>query len=51
MKILFDQGTPAPLRRWLPGHGISTALELGWQTRRNGELLRIAETEGFAAVN
>jgi len=29
MKILFDQGTPAPLRRLLAGHSISTAYEMG----------------------
>lgn len=30
MKILFDQGTPVPLRRFLPGHTIDTAYERGW---------------------
>jgi hypothetical protein len=29
MKILFDHGTPAPLRRQLAGHEISTAYEMG----------------------
>ena len=26
MKILFDQGTPAPLRNALPGHAVSLAV-------------------------
>ena len=30
MKILFDQGTPAPLRRELAGHDVTTAFEMDW---------------------
>jgi hypothetical protein len=47
LKILFDQGTPAPLRGCLSGHAVSTAYELGWSALKNGELLRLAETQGF----
>ena len=47
MRILFDQGTPVPLRRSLTGHVIATAYELGWSTVTNGELLRLAEQEGY----
>lgn len=47
MKVLFDQGTPVPLRRSLPGHAIDTAFELGWATLRNGDLLNRAEAEGY----
>jgi len=43
MKILFDHGTPAPLRRQLPGHEISTAYEMGWAKLNNGDLLAAAE--------
>jgi hypothetical protein len=43
MRIVFDQGTPAPLRRHLPGHSVSTAYELGWETLANGDLLAAAE--------
>ena len=39
MKILFDQGTPAPLRRHLFEHSVDTAFEMGWYNVRNGELL------------
>ena len=42
MRILFDQGTPAPLRRCLVAHEVVTALELGWSELVNGELLRRA---------
>jgi predicted nuclease of predicted toxin-antitoxin system len=47
MKILFDQGTPAPLRRFLVGHEVKTAYEEGWSNLTNGELLNAAETAGY----
>lgn len=47
MRILFDQGTPAPLRRFLTGHLVSTAYEEGWSTVTNGDLIRLAEQKGF----
>lgn len=50
MRVLFDQGTPAPLRHLLPGHGISTAYELGWSTLKNGALLAAAEAQGFEVL-
>ena len=50
MKILFDQGTPVPLRRFLAAHEVVTAFERGWGTLQNGDLLRAAEAEGFAAI-
>jgi hypothetical protein len=43
MRILFDQGTPVPLRDHLIGHTVETAFELGWSTLENGELLAAAE--------
>ena len=45
MRILFDQGTPVPLRDHLLGHSVETAHEKGWATLRNGELLSNAESE------
>ena len=47
MKILFDQGTPVPLRRYLPTHVIDTAYERGWSELSNGTLLTRAEQEGY----
>ena len=47
MRILFDQGTPVPLRQLLTPHSIATAYELGWSTLKNGDLLRRAEERGF----
>lgn len=50
MRVLFNQGTPAPLRQLLPGHEVSTAYERGWSTLRNGELLAAAEAERFEVL-
>jgi hypothetical protein len=47
VRILFDQGTPVPLRRCLNGHVVATAYELGWSTVTNGDLIRLAEQEGY----
>ena len=43
MKILVDQGTPAPLGEFLVGHSVEPAYERGWSTLSNGELLAAAE--------
>ena len=43
MRVLFDQGTPAPLRLFLTGHEVATAHEMGWSDLKNGELLSAAE--------
>ncbi|MBV5333386.1 hypothetical protein JZU54_07635, partial [bacterium] len=50
MKILFDQGTPVPLRRFLASHEVVTAFDRGWGELQNGDLLRAAEADGFAAI-
>jgi predicted nuclease of predicted toxin-antitoxin system len=50
VRILFDQGTPVPLRRSLRQHEVATAYERGWATLTNGELLDAAENEGFAVL-
>ncbi len=47
MRILFDQGTPVPLRAFLSGHEVETAFERGWGELQNGELLESAEAAGF----
>jgi len=50
MKILFDQGTPAPLRRYLSGHAIDTAYEKGWSELSNGDLLAKVEQDGYEVL-
>jgi hypothetical protein len=50
MKILFDQGTPVPLRNHLPNHIVETVYEKGWSSLKNGDLLTQAEAETFDAL-
>jgi hypothetical protein len=47
MRVLFDQATPVPIRRFLVGHAVRTAAEQQWETLGNGELLTVAEQAGF----
>ena len=47
MKILLDQGAPAPLRGHFGQHEVDTAFERGWSRLRNGELLDRAEADGY----
>jgi hypothetical protein len=50
MRILFDQGTPAPLRHALTGHSVSTAYEMDWTELSNGSLLRAADAQFDALI-
>jgi len=50
VRVLFDQGTPAPLRNLLSPHQVETAFERGWSTLNNGDLLAVAEKEGFEVL-
>ena len=50
MRVLFDQGTPAPLRQVLLPHTVETAHERGWSALKNGELLQAAEAAGFEVL-
>lgn len=47
MRVLFDQGTPVPLRESLVQHEVSTACERDRSIPKNGDLLDVAEREGF----
>jgi predicted nuclease of predicted toxin-antitoxin system len=50
VRILFDQGTPVPLRHALSGHEIVTVSDRDWGHLRNNDLLNAAESERFAAI-
>ena len=50
MRILFDQGTPVPLRAFLTEHEVVTAYECGWADLHNGDLLTAAEKAGFDII-
>jgi predicted nuclease of predicted toxin-antitoxin system len=47
VRILFDQGVPAPLRRHLTKHAVETASERGWGTLTDREMLDQAEANGI----
>lgn len=47
MRILFDQGTPRPLRRFLVGHPVDRSSEKGWAELAISALLDAAEREGY----
>ena len=49
MKVLFDQGTPVPLRRHLHPHVVDTAGDHGWSCLKNGALLDQAELHRYDA--
>lgn len=45
MRILLDESVPRQLKHLLPGHEVLTAVERGWASVANGELLLRASTE------
>jgi hypothetical protein len=50
VRVLFDQGTPVPLRKYLAAHQVTTTFELGWNYLKNGELLQKSEESGFSVL-
>jgi len=50
VKILFDQGTPLPLRAALADHHVTTVYEMDWAELTNGELLNAAEAKQFEVL-
>lgn len=47
MLVLFDQGVPLPLRRYLRAYNVRLAKQEGWENLVNGKLLAAAEDAGF----
>ena len=41
MLLLLDECAPRPLRRDLIGHDARHVVDMGWSSKRNGELLRL----------
>jgi hypothetical protein len=44
MNILLDECVPWPMHRLLAAHQCTTAQHCGWGGKKNGELLRLAES-------
>ena len=45
MRVLLDECLPRRLKRELVGHDARTVPEMGWASKRNGELLALAAAE------
>jgi len=50
MRLLLDECVPRRLKRDLVGHDVWTVAEMGWSSKRNGELLKLMLAERFAAL-
>ena len=51
MLVLFDNGTPRTLARYLiDHHAVTEARARGWEELENGELLNSAEAAGFEVL-
>jgi hypothetical protein len=51
MLVLFDNGTPRTLARYLiDHHTVTEARARGWDELENGELLTVAEAAGFEVI-
>ncbi len=47
MNLLLDECVPRKFKNHLPGHECQTVSEIGLAGRKNGELLSLAEQQGF----
>ena len=45
MRILLDECLPKRLKRDLTGHAARTVPEMGWASKKNGELLALAASQ------
>jgi predicted nuclease of predicted toxin-antitoxin system len=45
VRVLLDECLPRRLKRELVGHDARTVPEMGWASKRNGELLALAAAE------
>ena len=45
MKILIDECLPRKLKFEFSDHDVKTVPEAGWASRKNGDLLRLAEID------
>jgi hypothetical protein len=50
MLLLLDECIPRPLKRDLVGHDVRHVVDMGWSSKRNGELLRLMLAEHFEAL-
>lgn len=47
MKLLIDENLPKALKLCFPGHNLYTVRDMGWQSKKNGDLLALMLAENF----
>lgn len=50
MRLLLDECVPRPLLRDLTAHDAHHVVDMGWSSRRNGDLLKLMLADGFEAL-
>ena len=50
MRLLLDECIPRPLLRDLSSHDVHHVVDMGWSSKRNGELLQLMLAERFEAL-
>ena len=50
MRLLLDECVPRPLKHDLVGHEVQHVVDMGWSSKRNGELLMLMVAERFDAL-
>lgn len=45
MRILLDESLPRRLKSCFKGHVVKTVPDVGWQGKKNGELLKLMEND------
>jgi hypothetical protein len=41
VRLLLDECVPRPLKRDLVGHDVQHVVDMGWSSKRNGDLLKL----------
>jgi hypothetical protein len=47
MRVLLDECVPRKLKRDLIGHDVQAVVDIGWSSKRNGELLQLMLAQKF----
>ena len=50
MRLLLDECVPRTFKPYLVGHDVWHVANMGWSSKRNGELLRLMVSERFEAL-
>ena len=50
MRLLLDECVPRPIKRELVGHDVHHVVDMGWSSKRNGDLLQLMLDERFEAL-